>query len=227
MRERITVLIITVSFLWSCNNKIAGTWSNPIRLTDAYDTIMVAALTINLQAKFLLEQQIADQLSQRGIMTSKSSNVFAPNFTDHHNSRDKVLTKIRNRTTNGILTVSIIDSNVVSADPAVFNPDSCRGNFWEYYTSLYSAVYKPRYYIPERTYYIETNLYDCQSEELIWSSRSHEYSPLEISSFAPGFAEYVILKLEKDGVIKSDNEKQSSTRLARKKQPPVALSSGR
>lgn len=228
MTTRIAFIIVTLLMFWSCNNKVVGTWANPKGLLNDYDTIMIAALTINLQAKFILEQQIADQLSRKGVTASKSSNIFAPNFTDHHNNKEKVLNKIRNRNTNAILTVSIIDSNSFTEGWPNSTPDSCRENFWDYYTSLYSEVYKPRYYLPEKTYYIETNLYDSDTEELVWSSRSSEYSPWKISSFAREFAEYLTLSLEKDQIIKSGNGNQSERRLhVRKNQPPVELSSSR
>jgi len=48
---------------------------------------------------------------------------------------------------------------------------------------------------------METNLYDAASEELVWSAQSETYSPIDLPTFAQEFADIIISKMKKDGVI--------------------------
>lgn len=230
--KRILVLLIISSLLYSCNKKITGSWRNPQPMADGYDSIFIAALTINLHAKKTLEHSLANHLQEKGITTLKSSNIFPPNFTDDHNDKDYIFRKIRRIRSEAILTVSIIDiesdknPSFININSEPLMPDSCYDKFWDYYTYLYPLVYKPRYYSPEKIYYIETRLYDTQTEQLIWSARSKTYVPHKLADFSKEFAQFIIAKLEKDNVIKWKKSKEETySRSSRKRRQPVVLTS--
>lgn len=196
---------------------MTGVWKNSGLIPASYDTIFVAALTINLRAKNILEQQIADKLREKGVIVVRSAHIFPPNFTDYHNDKETVLGKIRKINTHGILTVSVIDvKGEIPLTPGgsdLVYYDSCRASFWSYYNYVYPRVYKPRYYMPEKTYFIEMNLYDMETEELIWSAQSKEYHPTELANFSKEFSQFAIIKLERDNLISArraqENQKEN------------------
>lgn len=208
-------LLLAILILCSCNRKITGTWKNPQQLFT-YDTIMVTALTINLHAKRIIEHNIAGELTEKGVQASKSCEVFPPNFTDETIGRDHVFERIHRRDANAILVLSLFDMQTENhrhkkgTHPYKVNdPDRSAVNsktFWNYFTHWYPRVYTPRYYIPGKTYFIEANLYDAYTEELIWSARSKEYRPVDLARFSRVFAALVANKLEKDEVIVTKNK---------------------
>lgn len=62
-------------------------------------------------------------------------------------------------------------------------------------------MYTPGYYDTDKKYYIEINLYDAETDELVWSSQSETTNPPSLESFAPTFALTVVNQLIKDGLI--------------------------
>ena len=72
-------------------------------------------------------------------------------------------------------------------------------------------MYSPGYYEDDKVYYIETNLYDADTEELLWSAQSETYNPTSLPDFASDFAEVVVARMEKENLLNADG----STELAK------------
>jgi hypothetical protein len=66
-------------------------------------------------------------------------------------------------------------------------------------------VYAPGYYAQDKVYYLETNLYDAQTEQLIWAAQSKTYDPGSIDSFLKGYVQTIYNQMVKDGLITQTN----------------------
>jgi len=77
------------------------------------------------------------------------------------------------------------------------------GAFGSYYAYGYSSFYSPGYYTDDKIYYFEANLYDAQTEKLVWSAQSKTYNPSSIDSFLDEYVEALSKQLAKDGVVKA------------------------
>ena len=75
------------------------------------------------------------------------------------------------------------------------------GRFYGYYSYYNPVMYDPGYYATDKNYYIEMNLYDAQTEALVWSAQSETTNPSSIESFSKTFAQSVEYQLVKDGII--------------------------
>ena len=71
----------------------------------------------------------------------------------------------------------------------------------------------PAYYAQDCVYYLETNLYDARSEDLVWSAQSETYNPKDLSGFSQVLANQIVNKLEKDGLLRT-NKLESPTKPA-------------
>ena len=49
---------------------------------------------------------------------------------------------------------------------------------------------------------METNIYDAETEELLWSAQSETYNPSDFENFVKGYVNTLFKQLEKDGIIK-------------------------
>jgi hypothetical protein len=98
---------------------------------------------------------------------------------------------IRKTGSDAVLTLALLDAKVVET----YNPGSAYtplsfgyyGSYYGYYNYYAPLVYTPGYYSTDKTFYLETNLYDLASDRLIWSVQSEASNPKNIES---GFAEY-------------------------------------
>ncbi|MUV03540.1 hypothetical protein GN157_07440 [Flavobacterium rakeshii] len=206
-------LLLTV-FMISCagsNTQITGSWANKEKIkNEKIKSVFIAVLTSNMSAKTVLENELAFQASQRDVESFKSHNVFTRTFTkDNMPSRDELLKAIRATNAQTIFTVALKDRETSTR----YVPGSTSyypmgmgmgyyGNFYGYYSNVYPMMYDPGYYTTDKTYYLESNLYDTASEELIWSAQSATYNPTDLENFVKGYTETLLKQLEKDGIIK-------------------------
>ena len=76
------------------------------------------------------------------------------------------------------------------------------GGMYSYYPHVNSYVNNPGYYTTHETYTLETNLYDVESEELVWSARSRTFSPESVQEVIVDLTKLLISDLEDKDLIK-------------------------
>lgn len=210
--KKIVAFVFLVTFISGCktSTEITGSWMNPRIPSASYEHIIVAALTNNVNAKTTVEDELAEALMKQGVRVTKSSSLFAPNFTEAHDDKEEMLSKFREAGGDAILTVSLIDKEMETRYvPGAYGYEPVDrfgyyGAFWGYYSFWYPRIYSPGYYTTDKTYFIETNLYDTNTEELIWSAQSETYNPNNLSSFSEEFAQAIVEKMEEDNIIPKD-----------------------
>lgn len=62
-------------------------------------------------------------------------------------------------------------------------------------------MYDPGYYVTDKTYFIETNLYSTNTDRLIWSAQSETVNPSSIDAFAKEYPEVLLERMVKDGLL--------------------------
>lgn len=195
--------------LTSCRSstEITGSWKNPRQTSYSYDNIIVTALSSNLRAKTTVENDLATELGKMGITVLKGTEIFPPRFMEEEPEKDKILDEVRKNGANAIITINIVDKETESRyvpstiDYAPFPRYSYYGRFGGYFSYWQPRVYSPGYYAEDKIYYLETNLYDVNSEQLIWSAQSETYNPSSLERFSENFAEVIVRNLRRENVL--------------------------
>ena len=206
------MLLFNISVLFyatSCGTSsttITGTWEKET-IEKEYYHILVAALTSNVSVKSTIEQHIEESLRDQGLEASQSIELLPPKFIDDDNQKQKIINAIKNDGADAILTVSLIDEDTEtryipgSASYAPYPLYRYYGDFWGYYNHWSPQLYSPGYYSEDKVYYIETNLYDAETEELLWSAQSRTYNPENLSKFSQNFGKEIVQRLIEDDIL--------------------------
>jgi hypothetical protein len=204
----IGALVVFFSACETTSTVITGSWKSP-KLNKSYHSILIAALTSHAVSKSTIENELAAAFNANGMRALKSIDEFPPNMTASDSDKQVMMNKLSTSGTDAILTVSLLrketDSRYVPGSYS-YDPYGNYGyyrRFWGYYSYWYPYVYEPGYYDTGRVYYMESNLYDTNTEELIWSAQSETYNPIDLPTFAQEFANLIIDKMKKDGVLLS------------------------
>lgn len=199
-----------IAFVMGCASatRITDTWHNPDFPSPEYKRIFVAALISDITARQTIEDEMAIRLERQGIQAVKSTEALPPDFTENLlNDKEAILSKVREENSDAILTVSVIDEETDTryvADNVTYNPTlrfGFYGDFWGYYSHYSPMLYDPGYYVKDKVYFLETNLYDVGSEKLVWSAQSRSYNPADVEMFSAEVAETTIEELEQDELI--------------------------
>lgn len=189
--------------------EITGSWKSDNSYPEKINKILVTALTGKVNVRQTVESDLVKELQKNGYIAIKSIDVIPPTFSEEKTpDKEALLSKIKGTGVDVILTVALIDKeteNRYVPGNVGYTPVTrfgYYGRFWGYYNTWYPTLYSPGYYTEEKTYFIETNLYDAGNEQLLWSAQSETYNPGGLSGFSKDFSAVVLDKLKKDGVLK-------------------------
>ncbi|MBO9731236.1 MAG: DUF4136 domain-containing protein [Chitinophaga sp.] len=204
-------LIGALCLLGACGTTVnmTGTWKAPEAPADGFHNMLVVAVTSKLDVQQMVEGRMVDALKRHGVVAASGLGYFPPKF-DPRNEADKAATadKMRAAGYTSVLTVSLVNKESESryVPGSVYAPYPAfgwYGRFWGYYGYMYNSVYSPGYYTTDKTYFLESNLYDLsQDGKLVWSGQSETYNPNSLESFAKAFAAKVSTALDNAGLLK-------------------------
>lgn len=206
-------LMVLGLFLYGCSTTstvITGSWTNDkAERPSKYNHIVVTPLIADASINTDMETELAKSLAARDVQVEMGRLFLPKEYTNTptENDKAKILESVKTSGADAILTVSIIDKESEtryvpgSYAYAPYPTHSYYGNFWGYYNYWTPRVYDPGYYVTEKFYYVETNLFDAQSEELIWSAQTETYDTPTIESFTDDFSRKIANELKDAGLI--------------------------
>jgi hypothetical protein len=71
-----------------------------------------------------------------------------------------------------------------------------------YYNYWSPMMYDPGYYTTDKTYFMEGDLFDVASENMIWSVQTESYNPSSIEKFSKDLTQLMLERAENDLKIK-------------------------
>ncbi len=203
----VCLMMLFVAVSCAPSTKITASWKNPAA-EGMKDNILVAAMTQNMAAKITVEREMVGALKGADVGVTAAAELFAPNFTqDVGKNKEAMLKKIRENGNDGILTITLLDQQTETRyvpGSTAYSPMvsyGYYGGFHSYYNYRYPMVYDPGYYTEDKTFFLESNLYDAETEELLWSAQSKTYNPSNLDAFARDFAAITVAKLKSENLI--------------------------
>lgn len=207
------VYILILIFAASCSpsTRIIGSWTSPEKDTAGYDDLFVAAVVDNVRIRQVVEDEMQNQLNSRNIQSRTSISAIKPDFWSSEELDKEAIIKIIGESKHdGILTMTLIDQTseeryvpgAMMGGPMMMGPSwGWRGNFGGYWGMQHGLMMNPGYVVNDRKYFVEINLYDADSQQLVWSGQSKTINPESVDAFAPEFVKIVLNRMEQEGVI--------------------------
>lgn len=210
------VLLASLALVMSCatSQTVTNFWKSPdTPQGTSYASVFIMAITPDRAARSVVESDLAAAATSKGIKATRSVDVFPSSFTqDNVPSKEEMLGKIRELNCAAVFTVSLLDMKSEQryvpgttyttpeyggAGYAPYPHNSYYGSYYNYASYSYTTVSTPGYYTTDKTYFIEGNLYDAETEQIRWSMQSTAYNPSSLSSFSKEYAQLLIGELEK------------------------------
>jgi PBP1b-binding outer membrane lipoprotein LpoB len=211
----ITYLLLVLVFLSACSPSVVVTssWKNAEMLNSptkkTYKTIFISALTGTVSIKSTVEIAFATAIEKKGYKTIKGQDMFAPGLKNNPDTEESALKKIKEAGSDGIFTIALVDKESEtryvpgSVGYSPYPMHGYYGSYWGYHGYYGAAMYSsPGYYTTDKTYFIESNLYDVDTGKIVWSSQSKTVNPSDLTSFSEKYTDAIIKQLEDDGLLK-------------------------
>jgi hypothetical protein len=208
---RASAMMLVFCSLISCSpsTRITGSWIDPQvkGKPNSGKSVFIASLSRNIEVRTVLEDALAKAAEERGIHALKSGSYFSPDFYHKSTTPAVLISKIRNTGAGSVLTVALIDKESETrfvpgrSAYAPFASYNWYGGFYSYYNYWQRAFYDPGYYVTDKTYFLETNLYNLESGKLIWSAQSESVNPGTVENFSRSYPEILTKRMISDGLV--------------------------
>jgi len=210
MKLKISFLLLSVAIMSACGptQKITGSWASPDATTSGpYSKVFIIVMTQKPNTNYYVESQIAKTLISRGFQVVKSNDIFPPKFSVTQDlTKEQLAEAIKKQGCDAVFTVALLDSKTVETyhPGTVYSPVGYGyyGSYYGYYNHYYPQVYSPGYSSVDKTYYIETNLYDIASDKLIWSVQSEASNPESLPEWFKNYSYMLTNHLKSKGLNK-------------------------
>ncbi len=199
----------------STKSSVTGSWLKEDITPVEHDNALVIAVSSNLELRTYLEKTAAQVLKERKFQNvHQSVNLYGPDLAKPDAMKAQVEQSIQEKDLDLIYSVVIknVDSETRYVPPTVSTVPTTGyyrpygpyyGSYRNYYPTTYQEVYQPGYYVESKTYFLETNIYDAKTEELLWSAQSATVNPSNVNTFSKSYMDAIIRQFRKDTKGKS------------------------
>ena len=221
---KIVAAITCIVLIFSCSSSkqdVIGFWVNSKKsVLGAKRSMFIIVLAQDLNARNVVETDLKAAAEKRGIKVYTSIETLGAMNVGKNFPADAILTKVKELQLETIFTVALKDvkteSHYVQSSQSFYNPMSnygYYGNFGSYYGNYWApgmgmgiaapgvvmstgmSTYTPGYTKEKKTFYIESNLYETATQELLLSMQSKAVDPETINKASKQFTEKLVKEL--------------------------------
>jgi len=209
MKKNVFALFMATLIFAACTSpkESTGVWVNKEKIQGkSFSKIFIVVMSADPEARSTVENDLARVATSRGHQVVKSIDVITTDIKDPKvPTKDEVVAKVKETGCDGVFVATLLkkeESLGYTAGTTAYSVQPYQTYYTGYYTYWYPSVSTPSYYDHEKTYFMQSNLYDVASEEIMWSVQSKVFSPETIKKFSQAYTSTLIKQLEKAKLIK-------------------------
>jgi len=210
MKNSPFVLLIITLVLAACSSpkeSTTGIWVNKDKIQGkSFNKIFIVVMTADPEARSTVENDLAAVATSRGHPVVKSIDVITTSLKDPKlPTKDEVVAKVKETTCDAVFVATLLkkeESVGYTPGTSAYSVAPYQTYYPGYYSYWYPSVSTPSYYDHEKTYFMQSNLYDVASEEIMWSVKSKIFSPETLKKFSKQYTSTLVKQLEKEKLIK-------------------------
>jgi len=161
----------------------------------------------NKAAKQEMEQQLADDLKKFGYDAITATDQYGLTSFSGLKESDAI-DRVRNDGFESVITISLLDKNKTKnyvPGSTYYGPRAGFYRPWGYSYSPFAYPYNPyrnRGYVQTRTsYFFETNLYDVNNSQVIYSAQSQSFDASTLGNLANDYGRNIVRDMRKKNVL--------------------------
>lgn len=187
-----------------------GVWVNKEKIQGKqFHKVFIVVVTADILARTQLENDLAAVATARGYEAVKSMDLLPISLDNPKKpTKEEVVAKVKESGCDAVFVASLLNKDESiryvpgKSSYSMLPYYSYTGTYYGYYNNSYETVVQPSYYAHDKNYFMQSNLYDVASEELMWSVQSELFNPSDIQKFSKGYTTSLIKELEKIKVMK-------------------------
>jgi hypothetical protein len=210
------IVILAAIFIFAAlgcgpSSYITSSWKAENVQPKKYKKIVVLGLVResdrNLREK--MEQHLVGDLKDLGYNAVCSCDEYNPKAFENM-SEEQAISKLRNSGVDAVLTIVLLDKTKeryyvpgrVQYSPYYIYHD----RFWGYSRTMYGRIYSEGYYAIGTKYFWESNFYDLEANQLLYSAQSQSFDPNSAESLGHEYGQMIVKSMVQKNILSSQKE---------------------
>ncbi len=188
----------------SSSTKVIGTWKNNEEKSYKFNKIVILGIAHDAATRKVFEVAIEERMLADGYAAEGALDFLPPNANEDNISPELVMAFFKSAKVDAVMTISLLevdDSRRYVPGTVFFLPYYSTYTFYYHYVEYYDYVYVPGFYAGEMDVFLEANLFDFETGDLVWSAQTETMDLNTISEIANSYADVLIDDLLKSKVL--------------------------
>lgn len=182
-------------------------------MNKGYKKVLVFAVgTKSLVNQSVAERAVAIRIAKTGTVAVPASDVFPLATYDANKDgkiddptiADKLAAKLKVDGYEAVLIFGVKDIKEQQRyvpGTVTYQPTSYYNGWSNYWATTYQTVETPGYYTTDVEAYVEANMFDVQTSDLVWSAQTEILNPGSLSDAADSFAGTIVPSIINNGLV--------------------------
>jgi hypothetical protein len=183
------LFILMLFFMTSCaSTKVTGEWKDPNFTAKQFKKILVMGIAKQPDDRILYEDEFVRQLKAKGVMATSSHTLI-----DRDNMWDKatIVQTVKSKEFDSVIITRVVDAQARQQNYYKYN-------MYDYYSRFASPS---RTTVNQQKFGFESNLYDAETEKLVFSLFSDTYAQNNIKKRLGSYINTVVNKLVQNNLL--------------------------
>ncbi len=206
MKKLIWVAFILGLLMPACtsNYKITHSWKAAAITPKNYKKIVVLGLIREQAFRQKMEMHLVDNLRALGYTATCSCDEYDPKVFEGMNET-QALEKLKIGGVDAVLTIVMLDKQKERyyVPSRVMNSpfNTTNNHFYLYYHNMNERVGHSGYFVTNTRYFWESNFYDLDAGDLLYSAQSTSFDPSSAEELGHAYGQMIVKNLVKNNVL--------------------------
>ena len=208
MKAKWMVIAFSFLFLTGCaTSRIVHSWESPNLPQKEYKKILVIGIMrdTDQDLREKMENHLVSDLRDKGYNAISSFKEYGPKSFEGL-TEEMVLKRMYESGVDGIITIVMLDKKSEFYHNIHRMPESpdivFQRRFWGYYSLISNRIYEPGYTAEFTKYFWESNFYEMEYRELLYSVQTESFDPRSAESLAHEYGKIIVNDMAKRGILK-------------------------
>ena len=193
---------ICMLFIACAATKLTNVWTDEAYSGAPFANVLVIGVSDQERVRRSFEDKFVKQLKKIGIEAVASAAVIP---SDKKLEKKAIASAVERSGVDAVLVTHLlgVDKKDIYHPPSTYYRPApyYYGGYYGYYGNVYNYVNSPGYYTNHVLVRLETNLYEVDTEKLIWSGKSETWDPESETQVIDSLIKVVIKNLQKDKLL--------------------------
>jgi len=186
------------------STKVTGSWTKLDYEPKQFKKIAVLGIAQNSQSRRIFEDQVETRLEEKGYPVVAALDYLPPNAAIGTITKEIVRDIFVAAEIDAVFTMSMRhqeDTRRYVPGSSYYMPYYYNVPFYDYYGGFNSYYYSPGYYTGSVQIFLEANLFDFETGELLWSAQTKTTDLTNIDKMAVEFADVIVADFIRQNVV--------------------------